>query len=393
MVMLKTKVKERFRKEYDKIVLVQPLLFASFVPTIYAETDVDKKKALTDIYCELSDRAKMKKKCELALEEFNTVNRQKKMDLVLFTDAIEHIVKIHRVITTQFGHALLVGVGGSGRKSLTELANSIAGYEIVTLEMAKGYEFKSWRDDMREKLFLACGLDNGIKPLVFSFSDTQILKEAFLEDINNILNNGKIPNLYTKEDEGTIMESLKEAYKGDEKFKEIQDDQAKVFELFERQARDSLHCVITMSPIGDAFKTRLRMFPALVNCCTIDWFLPWPKDALQSVAEYFLANVEDLPSREGIVTICVDMQERAMQMADRYRLELRRYYYITPTSYLILIKTFTELLKKRRTNVLGEIAKFERGLKQLANAEVQVDGLKKQLEDLIPKVIQAAAES
>lgn len=46
MVMLKTKVKERFRKEYDKIVLVQPLLFASFVPTIYAETDVDKKKAL-----------------------------------------------------------------------------------------------------------------------------------------------------------------------------------------------------------------------------------------------------------------------------------------------------------------------------------------------------------
>lgn len=75
MVMLKTKVKERFRKDYDKIVQVTPLLFASFVPTIYAETDVDKKKALQDIYCELSDRAKMKKKCEFALEEFNTINR------------------------------------------------------------------------------------------------------------------------------------------------------------------------------------------------------------------------------------------------------------------------------------------------------------------------------
>jgi dynein heavy chain len=49
-----------------------------------------------------------------------------------------------------------------------------------------------------------------------------------------------------------------------------------------------------MSPIGEAFKVRLRMFPALVNCCTIDWFLPWPKEALKSVAEYFLANVEDL---------------------------------------------------------------------------------------------------
>ena len=80
-----------------------------------------------------------------------------------------------------------------------------------------------------------------------------------------------------------------------------------MFEVFERQARDSLHVVLTMSPIGDAFKTRMRMFPALVNCCTIDWFLPWPKDALQAVAEYFLASVDDLSNREGIVTICVDM--------------------------------------------------------------------------------------
>lgn len=74
-------------------------------------------------------------------------------------------------------------------------------------------------------------------------------------------------------------------------------------------------------------------------------------------------------------------------MTERFRLELRRYYYITPTSYLILIKTFTELLNKRRNKVNQEIYKFDRGLKQLGNAEVQVDGLKKKLEALIPEVI------
>jgi dynein heavy chain len=56
------------------------------------------------------------------------------MNLVLFVSAIEHIVKVHRVITTEFGNALLVGVGGSGRKSLTELATSIAGFDTFQIE-------------------------------------------------------------------------------------------------------------------------------------------------------------------------------------------------------------------------------------------------------------------
>jgi len=73
----------------------------------------------------------VKKNCEAQLEEFNLMNRAKAMDLVLFTDAIEHIVKIHRVITTMYGNALLVGVGGSGRKSLSELATFIAQYDMV----------------------------------------------------------------------------------------------------------------------------------------------------------------------------------------------------------------------------------------------------------------------
>lgn len=81
------------------------------------------------------------------------------MNLVLFVSAIEHIVKIHRIITTEFGHALLVGVGGSGRKSLTELATFIASYESATIEMSKNYDFKAWRDDMKEKLYLGCGVD------------------------------------------------------------------------------------------------------------------------------------------------------------------------------------------------------------------------------------------
>lgn len=37
-------------------------------------------------------------------------------------------------------------------------------------------------------------------PNTFLMTDTQIMNETFLEDINNILNTGEITNLYTKED-------------------------------------------------------------------------------------------------------------------------------------------------------------------------------------------------
>ena len=42
--------------------------------------------------------------------------------------------------------------------------------------------------------------------------------------------------------------------------------------MFIDRVREQLHVVLAMSPIGDAFHTPLRMFPSLVNCCTIDWF-------------------------------------------------------------------------------------------------------------------------
>jgi dynein heavy chain len=191
--MVKEIMKDKFKKEWSSIVKVEPLLFGSYVPLCYPENDKT-KKPYQDVYCELNDLDKLKKYTNDGLGDYNQAYPSKKMNLVLFSSAIEHVVKIHRIITTEFGHALLIGVGGSGRKSLTELSVFIAKFGSFQIEISNAYNFDAWREDMRDKLFMNCGCE--AEPNVFLLNDTQIIMESFLEDVNNILNNGEIPNLY-----------------------------------------------------------------------------------------------------------------------------------------------------------------------------------------------------
>ena len=68
--------------------------------------------------------------------------------------------------------------------------------------------------------------------------------------------------------------------------------------------------VLVFSPVGDSFRRRLRTFPTLVKCTTIDWFLPWPYEALKSTAStHFISTMEikEEETRNSLVEICVDM--------------------------------------------------------------------------------------
>ena len=107
-----------------------------------------------------------------------------------------------------------------------------------------------------------------------------------LEDINNVLNSGDVPGLYKTED----LEPIYAVGKTECARKNLQLTKMNMLQCYLSRVKQNIHMVIAMSPLGEVFRTRLRMFPSLVNCCTIDWFTNWPTEALLDVAKGFVSD-------------------------------------------------------------------------------------------------------
>jgi hypothetical protein len=97
---------------------------------------------------------------------------------------------------------------------------------------------------------------------------------------------GDVPNLYAPEDDETITTACKQ----DCLRKRLQPTKLNIFACYLARVMANLHLILCFSPLGEAFRNRLRMFPSLVNCSTIDWFAEWPREALHSVAHRLLTE-------------------------------------------------------------------------------------------------------
>ncbi|SCL92237.1 dynein heavy chain, putative [Plasmodium berghei] len=143
------------------------------------------------------------------MKEYN-VNNVKKFDFVFFDDSLKHLIIINRIMQTPRGSSMLVGVGGSGKRSLTKLSVFISEQVLFQLNITKTYTKNLFFEDLKN-LYISAGQMN--KKTTFLLSDNDIEKNDFiLEHVNSILSTGLVYGLFIKDEKEAICSEMKEAY-------------------------------------------------------------------------------------------------------------------------------------------------------------------------------------
>ena len=235
-----------------------------------------------------------------------------------------------------------------------------------------------------QKLYDKLGREN--KAMVFLFTDAHVADEGFLELINNMLTTGMVPALYDDGEKDACINSVR-----DEVAKAgLPETKDSCWAYFVNKCRDNLHVVLAMSPVGETLRQRCRSFPGMVNNTVIDWFDPWPEQALSAVATFFLKE-EDLSEQQRslIVAHMMMVHQSVRTFSARFLEELRRANYVTPKSYLDFISNYRTSLSSNRTKISDMAKRLDGGLQKLRQAAVEVEAMKQELSEA--KVVVEAA--
>lgn len=318
--------------------------------------------------------ATVKLRVEEFLTRYNEQYPSRPMNIILFDDAMKHLLRITRCLGMPKGNILLVGVGGSGKQSLTRLASYCTNFSTFQITITKTYNMNSLLDDIRI-LYKNCGLKG--EKVSFLFTEAEIKEESFLEIINSILTTGEVANLIPKDELIIMASELRNlAIKQIPNFVETADNLVK---FFIDRVRSNLHLVLSMSPVSSKFSERARKFPGIIAGCTIDWFLSWPSEALVAVSKGYLEKltIDCQPSIKDQLIIHMGLVHKTVvDSCEEYFSQMRRQVYQTPKSFLQFLSDYEIMYKKKSAEIVTKASRVEIGLEKLKEGAQDVEKMK-----------------
>ncbi|XP_015433748.1 PREDICTED: dynein beta chain, ciliary-like [Dufourea novaeangliae] len=356
--LLKESLRKNIPEMDENIIFARPIIYCHF-----AEGIGEPK------YMPIKEWPQLTKLLDEALLNYNDLVSA--MHLVLFEDAMYQVCQINRILEAPRGNALLVGVGGSGKQSLSSLASFIAGLEVFQMQLKTGYSMNDLRTDLAS-LYLKAGL-KGIG-ITFLMTDSHVADERFLVLINDMLAFGEISELFPDEDIDNIVNSMRNEVKQTG----MMDTNENCWKFFIDRVRGRLKCVLCFSPVGSTLRNRARQFPAIVNNTSINWVQSWPLEALRSVSARFLEELEELPKefKKSASLFMSFVHTSVNDISALYLQNERRYNYTTPKSFLEQIALYSKLLAERTYDIKATIDRLRSGLEKLESCAGQVSELR-----------------
>ena len=355
------------------------------------DTGDDEPGLAPKIYEPVCNISTIRDKAYEYLQKYNEQYPSRPMTLVLFDDALAHLLQIIRVLQQKRGSAMLVGVGGSGKQSLTRLAAFTCNQKTVRIALTKTYNENSFLDDLRS-LFVECGQKNN--SVTFLLADADIKTEDFLEHINSVMATGEVAGLFQKDEREAMCAEIRNDFVKHRPGQE--DTMTNLQQFFTDRVRDNLHIVLCFSPMSAKFAIRAQKFPAVFSAVNINWFLPWPESALTAVGTSFLSSFEidaDDATKRGLFEWLGAAYAAVNDVCALYYQTMRRHVYVTPRSFLVLVDLYKKLYAEKYAEVNALERSVNVGLQKLDEAAADVEKLKIDLKEEEKTLVVAEAET
>jgi dynein heavy chain 2 len=356
---------------------------------------------------------------------------ERDLNMLLFSEILEQIARIDRVLSGHSGHLLLVGKSGVGRRNAVTIATYMLGYKFFTPSITRDYSSKQFAVDVKVALDIA-GLKG--EPVVMLIEDFQITKESILETVNSLISSGEAPGLYTHEELEPLMAGLRKAME--------EDGNARTpYEFFLSRIKKNLHIVLCMDPNHPSFLYRCESNPALYAQCSVMWIGEWRQQSLKEIP-ILMDGIKDILTKGGAdagdeqqsegkkaegkksegkseaknegkrgaapMGRTSSMDDRDNEEGDKSKVSVNEELIemviaihssatplnATPKDYITFLKTWYSLFMMKKKELLTELGHLEAGLSKLDSAAEVVHDLRtnavQQEKDL--KIAQTAAD-
>ncbi|XP_004692998.1 PREDICTED: dynein heavy chain 14, axonemal [Condylura cristata] len=302
---------------------------------------------------------------------------------------IEHTEKglFFQFLSNDLQNYFQIGVDGCGKETCATIAAYLVDNKLYRLPVSHNCAYIEFKEKFK-KVFIHAGIEGSPTILIITLN---VVQEPFLQDLNSILNLGKIDFFENEELDSIALQIRTVAQQSG-----YIDNRQSLLLFFQKRVYKNLHIFMTMSPVEPNFRHNCRVYPSLISSCTIDWYDKWPEEALFHVANSFLRENVDLETRENLkeklAPTCVQIHKSVKDLNTKFFKQTRRYYYVTPSNYLQFMETFARILRSQKKEMQMKRDHFYMGLSKILEAATLITDMQQELLIVGPQIEQKTKE-